>query len=264
MDASDGQVSRDAASIYEEFFVPALFEEWAPRVADALGPVADGPLLDVACGTGVLARELGRRAGPKRVCGLDCNEGMLATGRRVAPAIDWRLGRAEELPFDAGRFAAVASQFGLMFFEDRAGALAEMWRVLAPGGRMAVAVWGPLEHTPGYSAMVDLLRSLFGEQVAAELRAPFCLGDTSTLLDLFSSAGIDDAEVRTVVGTARFPSIEAWVHTDVRGWTLADRIDDEQYSLLRREAEQALAGFVLDDGRVEFASPAHIVTAQKS
>lgn len=60
-----------------------------------------------------------------------------------------------------------------MFFEDRARALAEMWRVLAPGGSLAVAVWGPLTDTPGYSAMVDLLRSLFGEEIAAELQAPF-------------------------------------------------------------------------------------------
>jgi SAM-dependent methyltransferase len=263
MYVSDGQVNRDAASVYEEFFVPALFAEWAPRVADRLEPIENGLVLDVACGTGVLGREIGRRVGPERVCAVDCNEGMLAVGRRLAPGIEWRLARAEDLPFEAAQFAAVGSQFGLMFFEDRARSLSEMWRVLAPGGRLAVAVWGALADTPGYNAMVELLHSLFGEEIANELRAPFCLGDSSVLRELFESAGISEPEIETVVGTARFPSIEAWIHTDVRGWTLADRINDEQYALLRRKAPSALADYALEDGRVEFASPAHIVSAQK-
>lgn len=263
MDISDGQVNRDAASVYEEFFVPALFSEWAPRVADALEPMAAGLVLDVACGTGVLGRELARRAGAARVCGIDRNEGMLAVGRRLAPAVDWRVARAEALPFETGHCAAVGSQFGLMFFEDRTRALAEMWRVLAPGGGLAVAVWGALEDTPGYDAMVALLHSLFGEEIANELKAPFALGNPSTLRELFENAGIQEPRVETVVGTARFPSIEAWVHTDVRGWTLADRIDDAQYAVLRHEAPRALTTYALEDGRVEFASPAHIVSARK-
>jgi SAM-dependent methyltransferase len=188
---------------------------------------------------------------------------MLAVGRRLAPEVDWRSGRAEDLPFESGECAAVGSQFGLMFFEDRARALSEMWRVLAPGGRLAVAVWGALDETPGYSAMVELLRSLFDDEIANELKAPFCLGEVSLLRELFESAGIPNAKVETVVGTARFPSIDSWVHTDVRGWTLAERIDDEQYDLLKRRAPAALADYALKDGRVEFASPAHIVTTQK-
>lgn len=263
MDASAGQVNRDAACVYEEFFVPALFAEWAPKVAGALEPIAPGVVLDVACGTGVLGRELARRLGPARVCGVDCNEGMLAVARRMAPDVDWRVARAEELPFESGRCAAVGSQFGLMFFEDRARALSEMWRVLEAGGKLAVAVWGALGDTPGYAAMVELLHSLFGEQIASELRAPFCLGDASILGELFEGAGIAAPSIETATGTAKFPSIEAWVSTDVRGWTLADRIDDQEFALLKREASRALANFALEDGSVEFPSPAYIVSAQK-
>lgn len=264
MATSDGQIATDAAVVYEEFFVPALFSEWAPRVADALEPVTDGRVLDVACGTGVLARELARRWGPARVCGVDCNEGMLAVGRRLAPKVDWRLARAEALPFETGQCAAVGSQFGLMFFADRARALSEMWRVLAPEGKLAVAVWGRLEDTPGYLAMVDLLGALFGDRIADELRAPFCLGDSSALRDLFDEAAIPDARVDTIQGMARFPSIEDWVHTDVRGWTLAGLLDDEQYALLQRRAPDALRSHVVGDGRVQFTSPAHIVSATKA
>ena len=61
--------------------------------------------------------------------------------------------------------------------------------------------------------------------LASELKAPFCLGEVSLLRELFESAGIPNAKVETVAGTARFPSIDSWVHTDVRGWTLDNASD---------------------------------------
>ena len=263
-DTTSGQVTRSAADVYEEFFVPALFREWAGRVASAAGITAGQHVLDVACGTGVPAREAAERAGTNgTVTGIDCNEGMLAVAGRVAPEIDWQYGLAETLPFDDGCFDAVVSQFGLMFFEDRAAALSEMWRVLRPGGRLAVAVWDALGRTPGYAAMTDLLQRLFGDAAADSIRAPYVLGDPKELQALFAAAGIPEARTETQNGTARFPSIEAWVHTDVKGWTLADMIDDAQYETLRQAAVQELSGFKQCDGTVAFRAPAHIVTATK-
>lgn len=263
--AHRGQVNRSAADIYEEFFVPALFAEWTPRVALAAELSADQEVLDVACGTGALAREAEKLVGPDgTVVGLDCNEGMLKTAERKSGAIDWRLGQAESLPFPDHRFDAVVSQFGLMFFEDRAKALAEMWRVLRPGGRMAVAVWDALDNAPGYAAMTRLLQKLFGDQIADALRAPYDLGDPNAVLSLCEEAGIVGARIETQDGTANFPSIEAWVHTDVKGWTLADLIDDAQYRQLLEAAERDLQTFVQQDGTVRFRHSAHIVTARKS
>ena len=263
MEDDRGQVSASAARVYEEFFVPALFREWAPRVADAADLRPGQRVLDVACGTGVLAREVARRVGPGSVCGLDCNPGMLAVARARAPDIEWRPGRAEALPFAAGEFDAVVSQFGLMFFEDQAGALRELWRVLGPGGMLGVAVWARLADTPGYAAMVELLQQLFGERIAAELRAPYRLGDPDALSSLFTEAGIAGAGIETAAGTARFPSIADWVRTDVKGWTLADMIDDEQCEMLVRVATVHLHRFERQGGGVEFSAPAHIASARK-
>jgi len=260
-----GQVTGDAAEVYEDYFVPALFREWAPRVA-TVARVQDGQrVLDVACGTGVLAREVCQRVGPSgTVVGIDINEGMLTVARRKTPLIDWRQGRAEALPFGDDSFDAVVSQFGLMFFENRHAALQEMMRVLRPGGHLAVAVWDAIEHAPGYASLTRLLQTLFGEQVAQVLRAPFVLGDRERLVALLMEAGLVQARVETQQGTARFPSIGSWIHTDIRGWTLADRLDDGQLDLLLREAEKALRSFTTPDGAVAFAAPAHIVTAVKA
>jgi SAM-dependent methyltransferase len=256
-----GQVRASAAEIYDEFFVPALFAEWAPRVLDAAAVKRGQQVLDVACGTGVLAR--GGAARGAAVTGLDVNPGMLSVARGYRADVDWREGRAESLPFADASFGAVLCQFGLMFFEDRVAALREMRRVLRAGGRLVVAVWGPLRETPGYAAMAGLLQRLFGEEIAGALHAPYSLGNRGALMRLFADAGLAQARIETREGTARFPSIADWVRTDIKGWTLADRIDDAQLALLQAEAARELQPFVARDGSVAFAHGAHLVTATR-
>lgn len=257
-----GQVSTSAAEVYDRFFLPALFGRWAGTVADEAGVKPGDAVLDVACGTGVLALEAAKRAGASgKVTGLDCNAGMLAQARSKSAEIEWREGVAEVLPFDDGAFDAVVSQFGLMFFENRAKALSEMRRILKPGGRLAVAVWASLDETPGYSAMVALLDRLFGPDVASGLEAPYCLGDPEELQALFAQAGIPKAAIAIHEGEAEFPSIDDWVATDIKGWTLADSIDDGQFDMLKREARRDLARFAGADGTVRFRHPCIVVTA---
>ena len=261
---ASGQVSAGAAEIYEEFYLPALFLEWAPRMAEAARVGPGQRVLDVACGTGVLARALVDHVGPRgAVTGLDINEGMLAVARRQAPGIEWRQGAAESLPFADAAFDAVLSQFGLMFFADRPKAIREMLRVLRPGGRLAVAVWDSLDRTPGYAAFVRLLERLFGRETAEALRSPFALGDPHALRELFRNGGVPDASIVTREGSARFPSIESWVYTDVKGWTAADLIDEAGFARLLAEAERELRPYVRADGAVVLSAPAHIVTAAK-
>jgi ubiquinone/menaquinone biosynthesis C-methylase UbiE len=263
--ASDtGQVSSSAAEIYDTFFLPALFAEWPPRLVAEAGVRRGMKVLDVACGTGALALEAARAVGSRgAVAGVDVNAGMLAVARRKAPAVDWREAPAEALPFDDHAFDAVLSQFGLMFFRDGAAALREMHRVLRPGGRMVVAVWAAIEHAPGYRDVTRLLGRLFGDDVADALRAPYALGEEAQVAALLTEAGIADARIERVAGEACFPSIRSWMHTDVKGWTLSDRIDDTQLDALVREAERELAHHVAPDGRVRFPHPAVVVTATK-
>jgi hypothetical protein len=111
--------------------------------------------------------------------------------------------------------------------------------------------------------MLKLLQRLFGEQAANGLRAPFVLGNAQEFEALFGDVALADAKVATHQGTARFSSIEAWVHTEIKGWVLADVLDDAQYAMLLKEAEKTLSSFAAADGKVAFAVSAHIFSATK-
>ncbi|HEX5065032.1 MAG TPA: methyltransferase domain-containing protein [Myxococcota bacterium] len=245
--------------------MPALFGAWAGRIAEAAGIRRGDQVLDVACGTGVLARELLARVGPDGfVAGLDLDPGMLELAAELAPGIEWRQGSAESLPWPDARFDAVVSQFGLMFFPDRVAALREMHRVVKRGGRISVAVWAALESAPAYAAEVALLQRLAGDRVADALRAPFALGDAAHLRTLLADAGIS-ATITTYVGVARFPDVRSMVEADLRGWLplMGVALGEEQIEETLREAERALRAFVTPNGEMRFEVAAHVARATK-
>lgn len=262
--AAAGQVSKSAAEIYDEFFVPALFGPWAGPLCELAGISPGESVLDVACGSGATTRVAAERAAPGgSVTGLDCNPGMLEVARRRAPSLRWIEGQAEALPFEDARFDATLCQFGLMFFEDRVAALREMARVTRPGGRVAVSVWDAADASPGYAGMIALIDRMFGSKAADALRAPFVLGDREALQALLDAAGLQGARIEDRTGTARFDSIREWVRMDVRGWTLADLIDDDGFEALVAAAESELSGFTGPAGEVRFPAPALLTVWRK-
>jgi ubiquinone/menaquinone biosynthesis C-methylase UbiE len=254
---------RSPAEIYDEFFVPALFAQWGPVVTTAARVAPGNRVLDVACGTGALTLAVAKRVGSKgSVVGLDANPQMLAVARRKPTRIEWIEGTAESLPLPDRSFDAVVSQFGLMFFSDRAAALREMRRVLRPNGRLAVAVCDAVENSPGYSAFANLLDRLFGKTVGDAFRAPFVLGDADRLLEISREAGIHGAAVSQHHGKVTFKSIASLVSTErACVWTLGGVLNDEQFSRLLKEAEIGLKPFASADETIEFDMPTLILTA---
>ena len=263
---ADPMATRLPAEVYEEEFVPALFRPFAGAVLDAAAVARGQRVLDVACGTGVLARAAAARVEPGgSVTGLDANPDMLAVARRLDASIEWLHGRAESLPLSDAGFDAVVSQFGFMFFDDRVAALREMKRVLRPGGRLAVAVCDAVERSPGYGALAKLLQTLFGARVADAFRAPFAIGDAARLHALAAQAGLDGAEVLQRTADVRFGSVDALVAAERACiWTLGGLLDDAQFDALRREARRVLAPFMQPDGSVAFAMPALVIVARKA
>jgi SAM-dependent methyltransferase len=252
-------VSASAAEVYDAFFVPALFEQWADLVLDVADVRPGHRVLDVGCGTGVPARTAHARVGAHgHVEGLDPNDGMLAVARRAEPDIEWQPGRAEQLPYPDHSFDRTVSQFALMFFTDPKGALTEMSRVTRPAGRVVFAVWDRLDNNRGYARLAALVEELFGSDAANAIRAPFQMGDVVSLADLATGA-LSDSTVTHHPGVARFVSMDAWLHTEIRGWTLADTIDDHGFATLLDAAHERLSDLVAG-GRVAFDVSALVVT----
>lgn len=256
----------EAAKAYEALFVPALFGQWATMVADAAQIQTGQQVLDIACGTGVLAREIAHRVGKGGyVAGLDPNPGMLSVAKVSTPEVDWRLGVAEEIPFPDQSFDAVISQFGLMFFQNRQKSIQEMLRTVKPTGCVVVAVWDAIEAIAGYAAEMALIERLAGKAAADAVRAPFVLGDQNELHKLFTAAGASSVEVKTYEGLARFPNIRTMVEAELRGWlpVIGVHLQDEVIDQILHEAETELAEFTTDAGTVVFGVTAHFITAVK-
>ncbi len=258
-----GQVTSQAAELYEQFYLPALFDQWPNRLIELAGLKVGDRVLDVACGTGVLARAARLRVGPAgTVYGLDVNPGMLAVAARTEPSVRWLQGQAESLPLPDSSIDHVFCQFGLMFFADRRKAIGEMARVVRRGGTVCVATWAGLAETPGYAAMIDLLDQVCGPAPARALAAPFSIGTPAALQEALSPV-FDRVVVHRVDGVARFPSIDAWVTTDVLAWTLRDMLDDQQLDQLCARAPERLGEFSDAAGLVTFQAPALVAVAQR-
>ena len=197
------------AENYQRYFVPAIA---TPVSTDLLATADLQPgerVLDVACGTGVIARLAAEQVGPGgSVAAIDVAPDMIEVARGVpAPpgvAIEWHATDATSLPFPDDSFDVVLCQMGLMFMGDRAAALAEMRRVLAPGGRVVV-------NTPGrIQPMFELMEQAIVDHISPELggfvRAVFSLHDPEAVADLLREAGLSDVTSTVSTVTLRLPS----------------------------------------------------------
>ena len=266
MDRQVPEEEIQAAEAYESLHVPALFRQWTVHMLHAISPEPGISILDVACGTGILARKAAESLEDYgQIAGIDPAPGMLAVARRLGPTVDWRLGTAEMIPYSDSTFDSIVCQFGMMFFADRSQALREFLRVLKPGGTVAVAVWDKLENSEAYSEEVELLEELAGQHAADALKAPFVLGDKFELMQLFRSAGIEAVDIATNHGTARFPNIRTMVEADLRGWlpVMGVSLTEDIIQEILVKAEIQLKQYVHAHGEVIFDCPAHIITGSK-
>lgn len=255
----------EAAERYERDFVPAAFQESARALADAAEVGGSHRVLDVACGTGAVARECARRVGAAgAVTGLDISQEMLTVARRSAPGIQWVRGEAASLPFRDASFPRVVCQFALMLFPDKVRSVAEMWRVTARGGRLAASVSGRLDDSPVNQVLAELIHRQVGNAGLDRVNSVYALGDPADIEATFSQAGVEEIIVRTEWGVTRAASLEAFIETEIRGWfPLSELFDDDALESLTQRARDELAFAITGSGQVEFRSPFHTITAAK-
>jgi ubiquinone/menaquinone biosynthesis C-methylase UbiE len=195
--------------VYEQALVGPLFRPWVDDLLDDVELRPGDSVLDVACGTGIVARVAkDRLMGMGRVVGVDVNPQMLAVARRLAPAIDWREGSAGGLPLDQGEeFDVLVCQQGFQFFPDRAEAAQEMRRALAPGGRLGISAWRSDEEFP----VLRRLREVAERHVGPIDDRRHGLGDPAPIESVLWEAGLRDVHSRRVSRTTRFADGDVFV-----------------------------------------------------
>ena len=189
--------------IYERVLVEPLFRPFAEALVDRLSPAQGDSLIDVACGTGIVARIARKRLGPAaQVVAVDVAPPMLAVARTVDTSIDWREGNATALPVPEGEsFSLLACHQGLQFFPDKPSAAREMRRVLAPNGRAAIACWRSIQDIPASLELNEIAERHVGPIV--DSRHSF--GSADGLRTLLTDSGFHNVNVETFSHDVRFP-----------------------------------------------------------
>ncbi len=215
--------------MYERWLVAPLFRPWAEAVFDEVKLSPGHRVLDIACGTGIVARVARERLGDAGyVAGIDISPDMLAIARTVAPDIDWREGNASTLPLrDGEQFDVVVCQQGLQFFSDKPAAAAEMRRALVQGGRLVVTTWRSDEEIPFFRE----LRRVAEQHLGPVADQRYGYGEAGPIESLLRNAGFGEVRTKTISRTIRFEEDEPFVRLNAMalvGMSAAGKSMDDQ------------------------------------
>jgi ubiquinone/menaquinone biosynthesis C-methylase UbiE len=256
---------------YERYLVPTIFAPWADDLVEAAALQPGHRVLDIACGTGIVARAAARRLGScGNVIGLDLSAPMLAAARTAAAAegvtVEWREGSAVKLPLPDGASDIVFCQQGLQFFPDRPAALREMHRVLMPGGRLVLSVWREIERSLGFDVLAQVLTRHISPAAGALMTSgPFGLGNMEQLRSLVAGAGFKDIDIHQAAKMLRYPSSDEFVLRYSAGSALVGAIagaDDNARAALLAEIGAKLQSCIDDQG-LAFPIESNIVIARR-
>lgn len=253
------------AANYERFFVPLIGAPLAEDLIDAAQLRRGERVLDVACGTGVVARLAAERVGERgAVAGADVHPAMLAVARSSSDeSIDWYETNAEAMPLPDESYDAVLCQMGLQFVSNKLAALREMRRVLASGGRALISVPGPTP--PMFSILADALARHVDRTTASFLQVVFSLHDARELTELMNAAGFHDAAAVAATKTLRFPPPEKFLWQYLCSTPLMERLagmDDARRAAFQADVRREWQPFV-DDGLLTLPLDLTTVSATK-
>ncbi|MDB5926357.1 MAG: Methyltransferase type 11 [Betaproteobacteria bacterium] len=260
-------IEGNAAELYERYAARYILGPWASGLIAIAGVRAGERVLDLACGTGAVARLAAKEVGASgRVTGLDLNAGMLSVARSLpAPSggpLEWVERSALDTGLQSHSFDVVLCQQGVQFFPDKPAALREIQRVLVPGGRVAVSVW----RSSGIynSAVGDALR----QHVGAEIASRFCASrDAPTgdeLTALFVDAGFAAVKLRVERMIVRLPLPEDFVLGHLAATPVASNIralDSVTRAAVSDHVTRELARYI-DGDAIAFPEEINVVTGR--
>jgi len=207
--------------------VSAAWKKWDPFIMEFMRPMGDAIVeqlgikeddivLDVAAGTGEPGLTIAGLAKKGKVVGTDLSEGMLQIASANAANkglknYSTKAANVCELPFDSNIYTAVSCRMGFMFFPDMQLAANEMYRVLKPGGRMAISVWGAPEKNFWYTAMTGIVNQ-YVQQSPAIPGAPgmFRCAKPGLMTEIFARAGFKNVIEKKLTGKVDFVDADTY------------------------------------------------------
>jgi ubiquinone/menaquinone biosynthesis C-methylase UbiE len=258
----------NATENYERYFVPVIGRPLAADLVEAAHLFPGERILDVACGTGIVARlALDRVGATGTVAGADVNAGMLAVARTVAAAsghdaIQWYETAAEAMPLSDATFDVVFCQLALQFFADRSAALKEMRRVLVPGGRALVNVPAPTEF---FDIFEQAMARHAGAAAGAFVHQVFSLNEAGELEQLFRDAGFTEISIVREPKPIHLPAAADFFWQYVQCTPLAavvEQLDEARRSAMEQEAVGGWQRWTVDGG-MRYEQPVLRASARK-
>jgi ubiquinone/menaquinone biosynthesis C-methylase UbiE len=248
----DESYGSNPAENYERFFVRSIGEPLARELVRRANVLPADRVLDVACGTGIVARLLSQEPDIKGVlAGLDPNASMLAVAEALtspADRIEWYQAAAEKMPLQAESFDVVLCQMGLQFMADRAAALSEMCRVLGDEGRLLLSVPGPMSII--FASLASAMGRHVSPQAAGFVRQVFSLHDVDELRHLLEDAGLVNVSVDVTYDDQKLPPPRDFLWQYVHSTPLAGIVSQtsaDAVAACEREVLEAWGKFVRDD-----------------
>ena len=264
------QIAGDSPAAYEEYLVPGFFKPWAETLVQLSSPAPGSTILDVACGTGIVARTAASEVGSDAlVTGLDINPQMLNKAAEMADEegleIEWKQGDAGQLPFEDNRFDHLYCQQAVQFFPEPQQVLKEMQKVLKPGGDLALNILRSIQHNPAYKILADELEEHAGATAGTMMRSPFPDWNQKTIRTMVAEAGFGDIQIHLDIITMRYPSPEEFLRREAASSPLAGEIesmDPEKRKKLVDDLNRTLEVYT-DNRGVVFPMETYMIIAQK-
>ena len=268
MNHDAGIPAKNFAERYEAVLAPVIFQPWAKELIRRAAPQDSEHILDLACGTGVVTREVASLGVlPGSSTGVDFNADMLEVARNrgaeVGLEAEWVEADASQLPFPDGRFDLAFCQQALQFFPDRLGALRELRRVLKSGGRIAFCVSTELSSNPLLQSQAATLEKNIGPEAGGAVRAICCLSDANEIHALFEGAGFNNVEVEKVSLTLHHPDGRAFAAGAMGGMHTGDKLSQ----ISEEQREKCINDFLTELGdcydgtAIRFPHVSHVITA---
>ena len=258
-------LSGNAAVLYEEQKVPAMFAPLADATLSVVPVFDDDIVLDVACGTGIVARKVREKIGlMPRVVGTDLNESMIATAKSLkdvqSRSCEWQTANATDLPFDEGTFSIVFCQQGIQFIPDKVGALSEIHRVLRPEGRVVLTVWNGLADF--MVPVADALSRYVSDEIAEKSKAPYAYNG-EVLLPIMSNIGFKNVSIEKLTINRTIQATESTIRDEIMVLPIAPSVKEKGDDVLQKIIQETMDGLSIYRRGTDFIvlQHAHLIQA---